>query len=70
METQNQLIKFGEEKEKGNITHLIPVHINKARCDNYFWNWSSNHGDWIRGAKIPETLKKAYKNPPAKGCYN
>ena len=33
-----KLIKYSEEKEKGNIKHLIPVHINKARCNNYFWD--------------------------------
>lgn len=50
----SELIKFSEEKDKGNIKNLIPVHINKMRCENYFWHWSSNHGDWIRTVKISE----------------
>lgn len=39
--------------------HLIPVHINKARDDEYFWNWCSEIGNWVRGEKIPEHLKKS-----------
>ena len=37
-------------KEDGE--HLIPVHINKCRCDKYYWDWSSDHGKWIRGKAI------------------
>jgi hypothetical protein len=65
----SKLIKFSEEKDKGNIVNLInliPVHINKMRCQNYFWHWSSNHGDWIRTEKISVQLKRGYKNPNAK----
>jgi len=58
-----KLLKFSEENDKGNIENLIPVHINKMRCEKYFWHWSSNHGDWIRTEKIPEELKRAYENP-------
>ena len=64
----NKLIKLSEQKEIKE-TDLIMVHINKARCKNYFWNWSSNHGDWVRTEKIPEELKKAYKNPLLKSNY-
>tara|TARA_B100001167_G_scaffold191010_1_gene159719 strand:+ start:12972 stop:13172 length:201 start_codon:yes stop_codon:yes gene_type:complete len=64
-----KLVTFTEEKNKGKIINLIPVHINKMRCENYFWHWSSNHGDWIRTEKIPEDLKKAYKNPLLKSNY-
>ena len=63
------LIKFSEEKAKGNVQNLIPVHINKMRCENYFWNWSSDNGDWIRADKIPEKLKNGYNNPLPKGIY-
>ena len=52
----SKLVKFSEEKDKGNIENLIPVHINKMRCENYFWGWSSNHGDWVRTNKISEKL--------------
>lgn len=65
----SKLIKFSEEKDKGNIVNLIPVHINKMRCENYFWHWSSNHGDWIRTKKISEELKKAYNNPMLRSNY-
>ena len=65
----SELIKFSEEKDKGNIENLIPVHINKMRCENYFWHWSNNHGDWIRTDKISEKLKRAYKNPMLKSSY-
>ena len=65
----SKLITFSEEKDKGNIVNLIPVHINKMRCEDYFWDWSSNHGDWIRTEKISEKLKRAYKNPMLKSSY-
>jgi hypothetical protein len=62
----SKLIKFSEQTEERN---LIPVHINKSRCENYFWHWSSDHKDWIRTEKISEELKKAYKNPMLKSSY-
>ena len=49
--------------EGNNGEALIAVHINKCRDDEYFWNWSSDAGKWIRGGKIPENLKRMYKNP-------
>lgn len=51
------------------IGELIPVHINKARNDEYFYNWSSDSRKYFRGDKIPEELKRAYKNPVAKSNY-
>ena len=48
-------------KEDG--AHLIPVHINKCRDDQFYWDWSSDAGKWIRGNPIPENLKRMYKNP-------
>lgn len=48
------LIKFSEEKDKGSVKHLTPVHTNKMKCDKYYWHWSSDYGDWIRGDKINE----------------
>ena len=59
----SKLIKFSEEKDKGNIKNLIPVHINQMRCEKHFWHWSNNHHDWIRTEEISEGLKKAYKTP-------
>ena len=60
---QNKLIKFSKQNK---VKNLIPVHINKCRCDDYYWDWSSEHNDWIRGKKIPELLKRMYKNPVVK----
>lgn len=57
------IIKFQDEKIKGNVTNLIPVHINTCRCSKYFWNWNKDLGDWVRGSKIPENLIRAYNNP-------
>ena len=48
-------------KEDG--INLIPVHINKCRDDEYFWDWNSDLGKWVRGNKIPENLRRMYKNP-------
>jgi hypothetical protein len=42
---------------------LIPVHINKARTSDYYYDWSSNIGGWVRGAEISERMKRMYKNP-------
>ena len=49
--------------------NCLPIHINKMRCENYFWHWSSSHKDWIRTEIIPEELKRAYKNPLIKSNY-
>lgn len=65
----SELIKYQDEKNKGNVKHLIPVHINKVRCDKYFWNWSNEHKDWIRGQLIPENLKTKYQTPQTKSNY-
>lgn len=65
----NVIVKFSEEKTKGNLQNLIPVHINKMRCDNYFWDWSIDYYDWIRGEEIPENLKRMYKTPVVKTTY-
>lgn len=61
MSKENGLIKFSEEKDKGIINNLIPVHINKMRCEKYFWDWSTDYKDWIRGGEIPSKLNEAYK---------
>ena len=58
------------EQNKVKEDDLIMVHINKARSENYFWNWSSDMKDWIRWDKIPERLKRAYKTPLTKSNYN
>lgn len=63
------IIKFSEEKKKGKLNNLIPVHINLMRCNSFFWNWSKENNDWIRGNKIPQNLKKMYKNPLLKSNY-
>ena len=51
-----EIIKFSEEKDKGKIKSLTPVHINKMKCDNYFWYWSDKYNDWIRREKIKYML--------------
>ncbi len=61
-----ELIKFQEKKTEMNIENLIPVHMGKARCEDYYWDWSTDEKDWIRGEKIPENLKQAYKFPYVK----
>lgn len=61
---ENEYYFAGNNGEK-----LIPVHINKARDDEYFYNWSSDHGMWIKGDKIPDNLKRAYSTPPSKSAY-
>lgn len=58
-----------EKIHKENGKNLIPVHINKCRDDEYFWDWSSDAGNWIRGEKIPENLKRMYKTPPKTNTY-
>ena len=63
---ENKNILF---QNQSRVTNLIPVHINKMRCDEYFWNWSSNLKDWVRGEKIPNHLKTAYKTPITKNIY-
>ena len=60
---------YTEAKEQGLVKDLIPVHINKCRCENYFWDWSSGIEDWVRGEKIPEQLNKMYRNPKEKSDY-
>lgn len=62
-------MKFEDAKKQGLVNELIPVHINKCRCENYFWDWSSDIGDWVRGKKIPESMKRAYKTPIVKSNY-
>jgi len=49
--------------------HLIPVHINKARDDKYFYGWSSDAKRWIRENQIPENLKMAYEKPAPNSNY-
>ena len=66
---KNKLIKYTDEIGNGKVINLIPVHINKMRCENFFWHWSSNYGDWIRTEEISEELKKAYKTPMLKSNY-
>jgi hypothetical protein len=63
------MITFSQLKNEGKITNLIPVHISKCRCDNYFWHWSTPHNDWVRGEEIPENLKRMYKTPTNKSNY-
>ena len=60
---------YKEAKQQGLVKNLMPVHINKCRCDNYYWDWSSDIGDWVRGNKIPEEMKRAYKTPIVKSNY-
>lgn len=48
---------------------LIAVHTGKARSSNYFYDYSSELEGWVRGEKISEKLKKAYKNPLIKSNY-
>lgn len=55
---------YQEAKKKELVKDLLPVHINKCRCDTYYWNWSSDLQDWVRGEKIPEHLKRMYDAPP------
>ena len=59
-------IKFSEQST---IKNLIPLHINKCRCSNYFWHWNSNIGDWVRGEKLDDHYKKCIKNPLTKSNY-
>ncbi|MFP4047199.1 MAG: hypothetical protein ACLFT4_05505 [Bacteroidales bacterium] len=53
----------------GNANYLIPVHINRSRDDKYFYDWSFDNKEWIRGNKIPKNIKKAYKNPTPGNHY-
>jgi len=63
MGDKNVITLFSEEKATGKMKNLIPVHINKMRCEKYFWNWDTKLGDWVRGQIIPPTLAKMYNNP-------
>ena len=45
------------------MKNLIPVHINKARDETHFYNWSSDLKKWVKDKPIPEKLKRMYKNP-------
>ena len=56
-------------KEQTDVKNLIPVHINTCRCENYFWHFSIELSDWVRGEKIPENLKRFYNNPVVKSNY-
>jgi len=40
--------------------HLIPVHINVARCSKYYWNYSEKLKSWVRGEEIPEKMNRLY----------
>lgn len=60
---------FQDEKAKGNVTNLIPVFKNTCRCDNYYWHWRKEIGDWIRGEAIPEKNKRMYNTPQVKSNY-
>lgn len=53
----NTVTTFTEAKKHG-LKNLIPVHINKCRCANFFWDWNSDIKEWIKGCEIPEKLKK------------
>jgi len=52
------------------MKNLIPVHINKARDNTHFYNWSSDLQKWVKGEKIPKHLNKIYNNPSIKSNYN
>lgn len=69
METTEKLVTFTEEKNKGNVKNLIPVHINIMRCENYFWNWIAAYGDWIRGEALTEQYKRSINNPLVGSSY-
>ena len=56
-------------KEQNEVKNLIPVHINKCRCENYYWDFSIELGEWVRGEKISERLKKLYNTPQTKSNY-
>lgn len=63
METKESYFR-GNNGEK-----LIPVHINKARDDEYFYGWSSDLKMWVRGERIPEDLRRGLNNPQTKSSY-
>lgn len=50
-------------------THLIPIHINLARDNHYYYGWSSGAKCWVRKGEIPSHMKKAYSNPVVKSNY-
>ena len=54
---------FKEYRKNGFNGHLTPVHINKMRCDKFYWDWSSDLGDWVQGKEVPEKLKRMYDTP-------
>jgi hypothetical protein len=56
-EFQNSLDYYVQERDG----HLIPVHINKMKSRTHYYNWSSNFGNWIRGEKISDSLRKELK---------
>ena len=69
MKTDRDFQKFQDWKKEDEKANLIPVHINKTRSQNFYWNWSKDKKDWVRGEEIPEAMKKAYQNPPTKSNY-
>lgn len=60
---------FQDEKAKGNVTNLIPVFKNTCRCENYYWHWRKEKGDWVRGELIPEKINRMYNTPLPKSNY-
>ena len=61
---------YQEAKKLGLVQNLIPVHINKCRCTSYFWDWSTDLKDWVRGETIPEHLKRMYNQPVTRTTYD
>ena len=70
MKTDRDFKTFSEWRKEDKKASLIPVHINKTRSENFFWNWDSNLGDWIRGEELTEKYKRMHKTPLAYSNYS
>ena len=70
MKTDRDFKTFKEWRKEDEKANLIPVHINKTRSENFFWNWDSNLGDWRRGEELTEKYKRMNKTPLAYSNYS
>ena len=70
MKTDKDFKTFKEWQKEDENANLIPVHINKARSENFFWNWDSDLKDWIRGEELTEKYKRMHKKPLAYSNYS
>ena len=55
--------------KKEGIIGLIPVHINLARDDEYFYEFDNKKKEWVKLKPISEEMKRGYKYPLTKSKY-